>query len=176
MRLILAALLVACAGCAMLDPRAASYAAVDAALDDALKAARAPQAEQRALLARAQQAFAQDASGANRLRLATLLAMLPAPLGDAGRAGELLAPIADAGSPGAGRFAALLAAQLAEEQRLAREAERVERESERAARDRERADRDRDKREETLRQQLEALRSIERNIEEREQRLRRGSR
>jgi hypothetical protein len=176
LRLALVALVMACAGCAVLDPEAASMAAADAAVRDALHAARAPQSEQRAALARAQQAYVGDPTGINSLRLATLLAVLPPPLGDPGRAAGLVAPIADAGSPGVGRFAAFLAAELAEQQRLAREAERLAREGERATRERERLDRERDKREEVLREQVEALRSIERNIQEREEKLRRGQR
>jgi hypothetical protein len=92
------------------------------------------------------------------------------------RAAELLEPIADSNAPGIGRFAAVLAAQLAERQRLARELERVTRESERGARERAATDKERDKREEALRQQLEALRAIERGILEREENLRRRQR
>jgi hypothetical protein len=176
LKLAMAALAFACAGCALLDPQAASLAAADRALADALHAARAPQSEQRAALARAQQAFLGEAAPANRLRLATLLSLLPPPLRDEARAAELLEPIADAGVPGVGRVAAFLAVELAEQQRLAREVERLAREGERAARERERLDRERDKREEALRQQLDALRTIERNIQEREEKLRRGQR
>jgi len=176
LKLAVGVLVLACAGCAMLNPQAASVAAADAAVGDALHAAQGAQTEQRAALARAQQAYAGDPTAINSLRLATLLAVLPAPLGDPGRAAALVAPIADAGSPGVGRFAAFLAAELADQQRLAREAERLAREGERAARERERADRERDKREEALRDQVEALRAIERNIQEREDRLRRGAR
>jgi hypothetical protein len=110
------------------------------------------------------QAFSSGAP-ADRLRLATLLATLPAPLRDDARAAELLQPLADAATPGVGRFAALLASQVAERLRLTREMER-------AARERERADKERDKREEALRQQLEALRAIERGILEREEKMR----
>jgi hypothetical protein len=166
------------AGCAMLPG-----AAVDQAIGDALAATRAPAAEQRAALARAQDAFTKDTSIANRLRLATLLAALPAPLRDDARAMELLGPVADANDPGAGRYAALLSGQVMERQRLAREVERLTRErlaadKEHAAVDRERAatDKERDKREEALRQQLEALRAIERGILEREEKLRRKQR
>jgi hypothetical protein len=169
-------LVLACAACAVLDPEAASVAAADAALGDALHAARSPQPGQRAALERAQQSFAANPSAVNRLRLATLLALLPPPLRDPGRAGELLAPIADADSPGVGRFAALLGADVAEQRRLAREADRLAQENERTAREHERLDRERDKREELLRQQVEALRAIERNVQEREERLRRGQR
>jgi hypothetical protein len=168
------------AGCAALYPQAEQSIAVDAVVGEALSAARAPAAEQKAALARAQQTFTQSQTPVNRLRLGALLAVLPAPLRDDARAAELLEPIADAAAPGVGRFAAFLSVQVAERQRLARELERMSRESERIAKDRERADREREridkereKREEALRQQLDALRSIERGILEREDRLRR---
>lgn len=174
MKLSLAVLALACAGCAVIDPQAGALRDADGVVADALNAARAPQAEQRTALARAQHAFKQDPGPIARLRLATMLALLPPPLRDPGRAASLLEPIADAGAPGAGRFAAFLAAELAEQQRLAREAERLAREGERAARERERVDRERDQREAALRQQVEALREIERNIQERTEKLRRG--
>jgi septal ring factor EnvC (AmiA/AmiB activator) len=164
-------LLSACAGFPLLDP-----SPVDGAVAEALSASRAPVAEQKAALARAEQAFVKEPSSSNRLKLATLLAALPGPLRDDGRAVELLAPLADALSPGAGRYAALLTMQVQERQRLARELERSARERERLASERAAADKERDKREEALRQQLEALRSIERNILEREDRLRRKAR
>lgn len=152
---------------------------VDGAVGEALLAARAPQAEQKTALVRAEQRFKREPSEENRLRLATLLAALPVPLRDDPRALELLEPVADPAAPGIGRFAALLSGQLAERQRLARELERTQREGERARREREglerervAADRERDKREDALRQQLEALRAIERNILEREDRMR----
>ena len=102
----------------------------------------------------------------NAVPLATLLATLPEPLRDDARAAELLESIADASAPGIGRFAALLSSHVLERRRLGREAERVAREH--AA-----SDKERDKREEALRQQLDALRAIERGILEREERLRR---
>lgn len=176
---ILAALLLAaCAELPLLEG-----GSVDAIVSEALQGARASPPEQKAALARAEQRFNGDPSAGSRLRLATLLAVLPPPLRDDVRAAELLAPIADPGSPGFGRFAALLSAQLAERQRLAKELERAQREAERAGRERERveheraaADKERDKREEVLRQQLEALRAIERNILEREDRMRKKRR
>jgi hypothetical protein len=143
---------------------------------EALSAARAPSPEQKAALAKAQRQFLQEPTDTNRLRLATLLAMLSTPLRDDARAMELLAPLADAGSPGFGRFAALLSSQIAERQRLVRELDQIARERIRAEREHEQADKERDKREEALRQQLEALRSIERGILEREDRLRRRQR
>jgi len=154
-------------GCAQMAPSSSvPLAEVDAVVATAVQAARAPAAEQKGVLARADQQFAADPSPLNRLRLGTLLATLPEPLRDDSRAAELLEPIADAGAPGVGRFAALLSSQVAERRRIAREADR-------AARERERSDKERDKRDEALKQQLDALRSIERGILEREERLRR---
>jgi hypothetical protein len=169
MRAFVAATAIALSGCALLQPGAEQLGTVDAVVADAMTAARAPSGEQKAALSRAQDALTRDPSAENRLRLATLLALLPAPLRDDARAAELLEPLADATAPGFGRFAAFLSAQIVERQRLARELERV-------ARERERVDKDRDKREEALRQQLEALRAIERGILEREERLRRKQR
>jgi len=157
------------AGCALLEPQVPDVVAVDAIVAEALKAARAPASEQKAALAAAQAAFEKNPAAANRLRLATLLAVLPAPLRDDTRAAELLESLASASSPGYGRFAALLAGQLSERQRLARELER-------STRERERSDKERDKREEALRQQIEAMQSIERGILEREEKLRRRQR
>jgi hypothetical protein len=102
--------------------------------------------------------------------------MLPPPLRDDARAIELLGPLADAASPGVGRFAALLSSQIAERQRIARELEQLAREArerDRLDKERDRLDKERDKREEALKQQLEALRAIERGILEREEKLRR---
>ena len=168
MRVLILVLLLA--GCAELQR---SPDPVDGIVAEAVNAARAPIGEQKAALARAQQAHAKEPTPANRLRLALLVSMLPAPMRDDARAAELLEPLADAGTPGIGRLAALLYPQVAERQRLARDLDRVIRERAAAERDRVAADRERDKREEGLRQQLEALRSIERGILEREDRLRR---
>lgn len=168
MRSIMAAALLL-AGCALLAPQTLDMAAVDGIVAEALKAARAPAPEQKATLAAAQAAFEKNPDAANRLRVATLLAVLPAPLRDDARAAELLESLASASSPGYGRFAALLAGQLSERQRLARELER-------STRERERADKERDKREESLRQQIEAMQAIERGILEREEKLRRRQR
>ncbi|HJV09966.1 MAG TPA: hypothetical protein VJ690_00545 [Burkholderiales bacterium] len=175
------ALVLLLAGCAGLQP---IVNPVDAIVGEALAAARLPADEQSAVLSRAQEAGL--ASPVDRLRLATLLATLPAPLRDDARALELLEPLADNATSGIGRFAALLAAQVTERQRAVRELERVTREADRAAReraaaDKERAaadkertaaDKERDKREEALKQQLESLRAIERGILEREEKMR----
>ena len=169
MKAFVIAIAIALTGCALLQPSAEQLGTVDAIIADAMTAARAPSAEQKATLSRAQDAFTRDPTAVNRLRLATLLAVVPAPLRDDARAAELFEPVADATAPGFGRFAAFFSALVAERQRLTRELER-------AARERERVDKDRDKREEALRQQLEALRAIERGILEREERLRRKQR
>ena len=160
-RTIIAATLLV-AGCALLEPQADS---IDRIVAESLSAARAAPLDQKTALAAAQAAFGKDTGPANRLRLATLLAVLPPPLRDDARAQELLEPLATAASP-FGHFAGLLSAQIVERQRLARELDRV-------VRERDRADKERDKREEALRQQIEAMQSIERDIIDRQEKLRR---
>ena len=162
MRLRAMAMALGLAGCALLEP---DSGAVDAIVAEAVVAARAPGGEQVAALGRAQKQAVSSGAPVDRLRLATMLATLPAPLRDDARALELLKPIADAGAPGVGRFAALLAAQVAERQRLTHD-----------LRERDRLDKERDKREEALRQQLDALRAVERGIIEREDKLRKKPR
>src|SRR5258706_11557132 len=110
MRSVMAATLLL-AGCALLEPQATDMVAVDGIIADSLKAARAPALEQKAALAAAQAAFEKNPGAAHRLRLATLLAVLPPPLRDATPATELLESLASASSPGYGRFAARLAGQ-----------------------------------------------------------------
>ena len=175
MKALACTMLLLLAGCAAF-PLFEDASPVDSAVAEALAAAPGPTAQQKSAIARAEQRLREDPSATHRLRLATLLAALPAPTRDDARAAELLEPMADPASPGIGRFAALLGAQVAERQRLARELDRTAREAERAARERAAADKERDKREETLREQLDALRTIERNILEREERLRRKPR
>jgi len=165
LRSLMAAALLALGGCAALDPEYQQVTAVDGLMAEAVHVSRAPAAEQKAALAAADRAFSSERSGLNRLRLATLLATLPEPLRDDRRAAELLQPLADPRAAGYGRFAALLSAEVAEHARVTRQAEQ-------AAQEYERADKERDKREEALRQQVEALRGIERGILEREERLR----
>jgi hypothetical protein len=166
LRWLVAGALLALTGCAALDPEYQEVTAVDGLMAEAVHVTRAPVAEQKAALASAERAFSGDRSSLNRLRLATLLATLPQPLRDDSRAAELLQPLADPRAPGYGRFAALLSGEIEEHARLVREADQT-------AHERERADKERDKREEALRQQVEALRGIERGILEREERLRR---
>jgi hypothetical protein len=165
-------LLLLLSGCALLQPGAEQAVLADNIAAEAVNVSRAPLPEQKAALARAQEAVAKDASALNRLRLATLLATLPPPLRDDARAAELVEGLADASAPGPGRLAALLGTQIVERQRLARELDRLAKEADRQSRERTRTEAERDKREEALRQQLEALRSIERGILEREEKLR----
>jgi hypothetical protein len=173
---IAAVVLAALAGCAALQPGADRAVAIDAIVGEALNIGKAPAADQKTALSRAQEGFLRDPSTMNRLRLATLLATLPAPLRDDARATELLEPVRDPSDPGVGRFAALLSGQLAERQRLARELDRISRDRDRADKEHDRSEKERDRREEGLRQQLEALRSIERGILERDDRLRKRQR
>ena len=166
-RCLIAAALFAFAGCASFDPRSFGVVMADGIVGEAVQLRRAGSAaEQKAALARADEAMRREATPANRLRLASLLVMLPDPLRDPQRAAELVEPLAEAGDPAYGRFAALIAVQAQEQARLARELAR-------GARDLERERVERDKREEALRQQVEALRDIERGILEREDKLRR---
>src|SRR5689334_6751244 len=91
---------LAAAGCAQLMPStSASLTEVDAVMAAAIQAGRAPAAEQKGVLTRAEQQLTADPSLLNRLRLGTLLATLPEPLRDDARAAELLDPIADASAP-----------------------------------------------------------------------------
>jgi hypothetical protein len=167
-----AAAVAACAELpAILQPPADQ---VDSVIREAAHLARAPAADQKAALAAAQQAFVGDSGTLNRLRLATLLASLPTPLRDDARSAELLEPMVDPSGSATGRFAAFLATQVAERQRIAREIDRLNKERAGSERERQAADKERDKREEALRQQLEALRAIERGILDREERLRRN--
>jgi hypothetical protein len=169
MRRLLAVACLALAGCAELQMQL--QPGVDSVIAEAVEAARAPAAAQKAALARAQRDFAADPGPIQRVRLAALLATLPEPLHDDARALELLEPLVETPSP-AGRFAAFLTAHIAERRRLAREVERLAKERAELEREHQNADKERDKREEALRQQLEALRAIERGILEREERLR----
>jgi hypothetical protein len=155
----------------------------DAAIAQALEVAHLPPAEQARALRQAQERFVRRPDAASRLQLATLLATLPAPLRDDARAIELLQPLARHDGTRNERYAAFLAEQIAQRQRVVREAERLGKEVDRLAREREKAerehaaaDKERDKREEAMRQQIEALRSIERGILEREERMRRRPR
>lgn len=180
MRVLGALLFCVLAGCAVLDPALRPAVTADRILAEAVSLSRSTPAEQKAGLVHAQGQFQREPSANNQVRLATLLATLPAPLRDEARALELLEPLTESESDasGPGRLAAFLAPHLGERQRLARELDRAAKERAglvAAERERIAADKERDKREEALRQQLEALRAIERGILEREERARQKS-
>src|SRR5438094_9125873 len=103
MKAFVIAIAIALTGCALLQPGAEQLGTVDAIIADAMTAARAPSAEQKAALSRAQDAFTRDPTAVSRLRLATLLAVLPAPLRGDPRATEFFEPSAVSAAPGPGR-------------------------------------------------------------------------
>ena len=174
-------------GCALLQPDAGEALQVREVVGAAVSAARASPIEQRRRLAHAQEMYAAVPDAANRVRLAALLATLPAPWRDEARAASLLEPLAARGpeTPLA-QLAGMLAASLAERQRLARELRAVETRME-AAESRAAAAEARvaaaERREEAaaeragvLQRQVDALKAIERGILEREERRRKQQR
>jgi hypothetical protein len=137
------------AACANLGPQDGGAAAVSRIVAGAVHATRSPAAERRRILARAEEAFLQEPGDAARLQLATLLATLAPPLRDDARAAALLEPLrGGATQTPIARFAALLAAQVAERRQLVQAGLR---------------------REGALRRQVEALRAIEREMSAREE-------
>jgi len=177
---ILAAFL---SGCALLRPDAGEALQVREIVGGTVNAARAMPEEQRRRLARAQQMYAASPDDANRLRLAALLATLPPPWRDDARAEQLLEPLATRRAETAvAELASMLAASVAERQRLARELRSATSRAE-AAESRVDAAETRvaaaEQREEAaaeragmLQRQLDALKAIERGILEREERRR----
>lgn len=177
MRALLALLVFLLAGCAALAPGADERAEVSGIVARAVVAARAPAAEQQRALRQAHEAYRSDRSVVNRLQLATLLVALPAPLRDDGAAYALLRPVAGEHRESPLQdFAALLAGQVSERLRLARESEQAAREHERSMRAAELREQTLREQQQTLREQLDALKSIERGIVEREEKLRRKRR
>jgi hypothetical protein len=160
-------------GCAALQPGTGESVQVSEIVAAAMAAMRATPEEQRRQLSHAQQMFTATQDDLNRVRLATLLSLLPAPMRDDARAAALLEPLA-ARRPETPmvQYAGLLAAGAVERQRITRDLraaeKREEAAEERAGTMRQQAD--------TLRQQLEALKSIERGILEREERRRKTTR
>ena len=177
MRAIVSALFLLLAGCALLSPGVRERERLAEILNQAAATARAPAAAQQRTLRLAREMYRRDETVENRLRLATLLATLPAPLRDDGAAYALLKPFtAERDESPYASFGDLLAVQVAERLRLTRESERAAREQERAVREQESAAREAEQREKTLREQLDALKSIERGIVEREERIRKNRR
>lgn len=162
MRVIAAVCAVLLSACAALRPDAGEAMQVRDIIGAAVSGARATPEEQRRQVAHAQQMFSAVPDDANRMRLAALLATLPAPWRDEVRAAALLEPLA-ARRPETPltQLAGILAAGTAERQRLARDLRAAERREEAA-----------EERAATLHQQVEALKSIERGILEREERRR----
>jgi hypothetical protein len=183
MRFAMAAFGLLLAGCAILQPDAGEALQVDDVVDGAITVARAPQAEQSRVVARAQLDFGAVPDDRNRLKLAVLLATLAPPLRDEGRAAALLEPLAtrQPQSP-ITQLARLLAVQIAERQKLtldlraaelrARAAELRVQDAELRVAAAERREQVAAERAETLNRQVEALKSIERSILEREGRRR----
>src|ERR671939_943661 len=114
-RCLIAAALVAVAACTALEPRSSAVVAADGIVAEALQVRRAPSAEQKAALGRAEEAMRREPIAASRLRLGTLLAVLAEPLRDPARAAELLEPLAESAEPGYSRLAALIAIQAQEQ-------------------------------------------------------------
>lgn len=160
-------------GCALLRPDAGEALQVREIVGGAVSAARATPAEQRRQLTHAQEMYAAVPDDANRVRLAALLATLPPPWRDEARAASLLEPLA-ARRPETpmAQLAGMLAASVAERQRLAHELRaaeaRVEAAEARVAAAVERAG--------VLQRQVDALKEIERGILEREERRRKQQR
>ena len=180
MRRTALALLVLLAGCAALRPGADEALQVSEIVAGAVGAARATPEEQRRQLNHAQQMFVAVQDDMNRVRFAALLAMLPAPLRDEARAAALLEPLA-AHRPETPlvQFAGLLAAGTAERQKLTRDLRATEKREEDLTRDlraTEKREEAAEERANTLRQQVDALKSIERGILEREERRRKTNR
>jgi hypothetical protein len=190
MRSVLAVLSLLLAGCATLRPDAGEALRVREIVDAAVTAARAAPAEQARRVTLAQRAFSAAPDDANRLGLAVLLATLAPPQRDEARAAVLLKPLAtrQPETPFT-QFARLLAVHVAESQKLAldlraaelraraaelrvQEAELRVQEAELRVAAAERREQAATERADTLNRQVEALKSIERGILEREGRRR----
>lgn len=187
----------AVAACALIGPQTSEVGDVRDIIGDAASAVRATPEEQRRRLAHALQRYGAIPNVANGVRYGALLASLPPPLGDEEKAAAVLSPIA-AQRPESPltQLAGMLAAGLAERQRLARDlrtaAQRAESEARRAQAEASRADSQASRAEAavaraesaerreamaneratTLQGQVDALKSIERSILQREERRR----
>lgn len=164
------------AGCALLRPEPAETQKVRDIVGDAASTARASPEEQKRRLVHAQQMYVAVPDDVNRVRLAAYFATLPPPWRDEIRAAALLEPLAtrQPQTPVA-ELAGMLAATLAERQRLARELRAAEQRADAAEQRAQAAERREEnalERASTLQKQVEALKSIERGILEREERRR----
>lgn len=148
-RLPVVLLLGLVAACAQLPPFAGGgeeSRQVTVLIASGQRAARSPPDEQRRELAAATEAFARDRNAAARLRLALLLSLPGSAVNDDARAASLLEPLAApaAAATPLNQFGALLHAQVAERIREQKRAQQ-------------------------LREQIDALRAVERNLMERAQ-------
>jgi len=143
------------AGCAAAPTASEEASTLSDIVAETVNATRAPAVEQRRWLALAERRHADESGDATTVRLAALLVLLPEPLGDDARARTLLEPLAAKEPPGPlARFAVLLSDQAVERERLRREREQMRRTAL--------------QREGALKEQIEALKAIERGILEHE--------
>lgn len=178
------------AACTLLPPAGRETRTVRDIVGDATSAVRASPEEQKRLLMQAQQKYVAVPDDANRVRLAAYFAVLPPPWRDEERAAVLLEPlVARQPRTPVDELAVMLAASLAERQRLTGELRAAEQRAEAAAQRADAAVQRADaalqraeaaeqraqvaaERASTLQQQVETLKSIERGILEREERRR----
>jgi len=183
-------LLVAGTGCTLMQPKADPSRLASEIVGEAAAAARSTPDEQRRRVTHARQIYDAVPSESNGLRYAMLLATLPPPLRDDAKAAAILRPLA-AQRPETPltQLSAMLAATLSERQRLVGELQAAERRAESAAQHAEaaaqhaeaararaeaaeRREASANERANTLQGQVEALKSIERSILQREERRR----
>jgi hypothetical protein len=185
-----AALTLLVAGCALLQPEAEPSRQLREIVGETVEAVRANSEEQRRRLAQARRQYDAMPNESNGVRYAALLANLPPPWRDDQKATELLGPLA-AQQPASPltRLADMLLARVTERQRLAQDLRAVEKRAEAAvqraeaaaqraeaaqqrAESAERREESANQRANTLQGQVEALKSIERGILQREERRR----
>ena len=187
MRRVLAALTLLVAGCALLQPEGAPSRELREIVGGTVEAARATPEERSHLVAQARKRYDTAPNESNGVRYAALLATLPAPWRDDEKAAAVLQPLA-AQRPESPltQFAGVLAANVAERQRLARDLQAAEKRAETAqqraesaqqrAESAERRETSANERANTLQSQVEALKSIERSILQREEQRRTNKR
>jgi len=187
MRVQLAVIVALLAGCVALRPDAGEALQVREIVGAAVRGSSATPEEQRRSVAQARQDYAAVPDDTNRVRLAAMLATLPPPWRDDAQAAALLEPLAaqQDGTPVA-QLARMLAVSIAERQKLALELRAAElrtraaelrvKEADARAEAAERREAASTERAETLHRQVEALKSIERSILEREERRRKSQR
>jgi hypothetical protein len=183
MRVLALLALALVVGCAALRPEADEALKVRDIVAAAVDVSRTSPEERLRRLAQAEQRYAVAPGEANRVALAAMLATVPPPLRDEARAASLLGPLVDRRpeSP-LTQLARMLAASIAERQKLALDVRAAELRLQAAelraqtadlrAEAAERREAGAVERAETLHRQVEALKSIERGILQREERRR----